>query len=71
MSDHDELAALSERVRAIEERLEAGTPPAPPPPTGDFWVLEGLRARAEGPGAVVYAGTTQTADGPVEWQYGL
>lgn len=75
-STEAELRALSKRVRIIEERLAAAAEsdeevPDRATPRGDYWVLDGLRERV-GPsaGAVVFAGSAQTGDGPVEWQRG-
>ena len=36
-----------------------------------LWVLTGIRERAEGNGAVYYAGAVEVAAGSVQWQIGL
>lgn len=66
------LDALESRVRALEApRGEAGTPP-PASGSDTFWALDGLRARAEAPGGVLYTGSVDLPDGGhVDWQYGL
>lgn len=65
MTIEERLTAVERRLDALEER------PGPPTTAGEFWVLEGLRPAAEGnDGVVLWAGTVQTADGPVDWQMG-
>lgn len=63
-------AELEARLQVVESRLGIGA--ADHPPTQDpetFWVLDGLRARADE--SVVFAGDVRTVAGPVAWQYGL
>ena len=71
-SEHeDRLQALEERVAALEqqgaERESAATDEA-----DVFWALNGVRSRYPDPGAVLFAGTAETAAGArYEYQYGL
>jgi hypothetical protein len=71
----DRVAALEERLAALEGPPTPGStgPTGPTGPTGEvFWVLEGLRERHPGPGAVVLAGTVRLPDDrTLEWQEGL
>lgn len=56
----DELAA---RVAALEDRVTALEEPAPhAEPAGAFWALDGLRARSEGAGTVLFTGTATLPD---------
>lgn len=73
----ENLDELAERLTAVEQRLaalEAGAPAAAEPSMLSeevFWVVDGIRRRvAEEGGAVIFAGSVQVAEGPVEWQYG-
>ncbi len=53
----------------LESRVEAHVVPAAPEDSGVFWALEGLRARAPEPGAVMMAGSVQTPNGyEARWQ---
>jgi plasmid stabilization system protein ParE/DNA-binding transcriptional ArsR family regulator len=70
---------LAQRVAALEAAVRSlAAPPAaaPAPRPGargdaDFFVLDGLQARAGGRGAVVYGGVLHQADGTqVRWQMG-
>ena len=71
-SEHeDRLQALEERVAALEqqgaERESAATDEA-----DVFWALNGVRSRYPDPGAVLFAGTAETAAGArYQYQYGL
>lgn len=83
----DRLQALEERVAALEQQAleqqaleqraleqQAGErQPAPATDAADvFWALNGVRSRYPGPGAVLFAGTAETAAGArYEYQYGL
>lgn len=70
---------LEERVAELERRmaaLESGDRSAPPVGEGDFWALEGLKARlAQGDapeGGVLFTGAVRLPTGEqYEWQYGV
>ncbi|MFI6106793.1 ArsR/SmtB family transcription factor [Streptomyces sp. NPDC051310] len=70
---------LEERVRELERRmaaLEAGGRDVPPAGEGDFWALEGLKARLAEAGAadggVLFTGAVRLPTGErYEWQYGV
>jgi DNA-binding transcriptional ArsR family regulator len=67
VSDTDRLAALEERVAALEEILRTPSSPVPDPDT--FWALEGLIARVSDPGAVMITGQVALPDGrAAQWQ---
>lgn len=72
MSDNERLDALEQRVTDLEAQLERirAESPAPPAPDPDtFWALEGLRARADAPGAVLMTGHVRLPDGrTARWQ---
>jgi DNA-binding transcriptional ArsR family regulator len=69
VSDNDRLAALEERVAALEEILRAPSTPAPDPDV--FWALEGLKSRVADPGAVMITGHVTLPDGrAAQWQEG-
>ncbi|GAA2510949.1 winged helix-turn-helix domain-containing protein [Streptomyces gobitricini] len=69
---------LEERVAELERRiaaLEGGAHAAPPVGEGDFWALEGLKARLARAGAseggVLFTGAVRLPTGEqYEWQYG-
>ncbi|MGB3376070.1 MAG: ArsR family transcriptional regulator [Microbacterium sp.] len=65
------VALLTSRVEALEARAEEAGDRSPAESSGALWVLEGIKQRTSGPGAVFYAGVVDTAAGPVEWQIGL
>lgn len=64
--------ALRERVAALERRLERleRPPDAVPSESPDeFWALEGLRSRAQPPGAVLFTGAVTLPSGEhYDWQ---
>lgn len=62
-----QIADLTARVEALENRPQKREPSAPSDP---FWILDGIKERVDDPGAVFYAGVVRTAAGPVEWQIG-
>jgi len=63
-------AELERRVSAIEALLRAR--PEATTAENPYWILEGIRERTEGAGAVHYAGVFRAdEDHSVEWQYGL
>ncbi len=72
------MSSLEQRLAAIEARLAALEPAAPPvgqPAAASadarFAVLDTLRAQAPPGGAVVFAGSVQTPDGrQLDWQWG-
>jgi len=50
----------------------ASSPATPSAGTDVFWALNGLKAMAPAPGAVLYTGNvTLPGGGPVDWQYAL
>ncbi|QYF73703.1 helix-turn-helix transcriptional regulator [Cryobacterium sp. PAMC25264] len=50
----------------------ASSPATSSPGTDVFWALNGLKAMAPAPGAVLYTGNvTLPGGGPVDWQYAL
>ena len=54
------------------ERTSGPAPTTPNPGTDVFWALNGLKAMAPAPGAVLYTGNvTLPGGGPVDWQYAL
>ncbi|AUS81359.1 ArsR family transcriptional regulator [Actinoalloteichus sp. AHMU CJ021] len=72
-STEERLAALEERVRALEARWaeDATSAPEAADLAERFWVLRGLRQRMPADaGGLVYAGVLRDAATPVEWQYG-
>jgi len=64
--------ALSERVAALEQRLQQleGRPePVASGSADQFWALDGLRSRTESPGAVLFTGTVTLPSGEhYDWQ---
>jgi len=64
--------ALSERVAALEQRLQEleGRPePVASGSADEFWALEGLRSRTGSPGAVLFTGTVTLPSGQhYDWQ---
>ncbi|WP_229074464.1 helix-turn-helix domain-containing protein [Actinoplanes sp. DH11] len=70
MSDTDRLAALEQRVAALEQALQ--TPERATTPDADtFWALEGLTSRVDDPGAVMITGHVTLPDGrAARWQEG-
>jgi hypothetical protein len=62
-----QIADLTARVQALENRPPRHGPSAPSDP---FWILDGIKERVDDPGAVFFAGVVRTAAGPVEWQIG-
>jgi len=67
----DVLAVLEARVARLEERLrpDPGPTEAPVDESEPFWALNELERRHPD-GAVLYAGSVPTPDGPVRWQMG-
>lgn len=71
MAESERIEALERRVAALEAQGSHGRTSEP---TGDgddeqFWALEGLRARAADPGAVMMVGSVQTPKGhEAQWQ---
>lgn len=62
---------VSERLAALERRLDALEHPSPPPvEEGDaLWAISALAAEGEEPGTVLLAGTVTLPGGrPVRWQ---
>lgn len=81
MDLEERVAALERRLAALEEAAgrsgEHGARPAAAP-GGDFWALEGLKARLSeadadgGAGGVLFTGAVRLPAGEAyEWQYGL
>lgn len=69
MSDDARLAALEERVTALESGH--GRAPLPAEEEDTFWALNALRARTTEPGAVMMVGSVQTPKGQeARWQMG-
>jgi DNA-binding transcriptional ArsR family regulator len=67
VSDTDRLAALEQRVAALEQALQRPSPASPDPDT--FWALEGLLARVDDPGAVMITGHVALPEGrAARWQ---
>jgi hypothetical protein len=66
----DRIDDLERRVSALETRLATSDPPAVGTSEEDtFWALEGLRARAADPGAVLITGAVTLPDGrAAQWQ---
>lgn len=74
VTESTRLAALEARVSALEGRGgDDGPAPEHEPATSEvFWVLNGVKARHPGPGAVLFAGSASTPGGEsYEYQYGL
>lgn len=83
-SDPSELAELTARVRELESQVAAlrdaaaseGGPECPDQSTPaldatKFWALQGLKARVDRPGAVLFTGLVEASgEEPVEWQQG-
>ncbi|MEU4564303.1 ArsR family transcriptional regulator [Actinoplanes sp. NPDC023936] len=68
MSDADRLAALEQRVAALEETLRAPRATGTPDPEV-FWALDGLLSRVGDPGAVLITGHVTLPDGrAARWQ---
>ena len=67
MSDTDRLAALEQRVAALEQALQRPSGGTPDPDL--FWALEGLLSRVDDPGAVMITGHVTLPDGrAARWQ---
>ncbi|MGI5145884.1 ArsR/SmtB family transcription factor [Plantactinospora sp. CA-294935] len=77
MTLEERVAELERRLAALEERADApAAPPQPPPGEGDFWALDGLKARLAALGAerggVLYTGSVRSPSHErYDWQYGL
>ncbi|MDG4791583.1 helix-turn-helix domain-containing protein [Micromonospora sp. WMMD1102] len=78
MTLEERVADLERRLAALERHRteEPASPPEPPPAEGDFWALDGLKARLAGFGAerggVLYTGSVRLPTNErYDWQYGL
>ncbi|MGA4960438.1 ArsR/SmtB family transcription factor [Streptomyces lavendulocolor] len=80
MELEERVAALEQRLAALESTLGPGTggdaAAEPPVGEGDFWALEGLKARLARMGAadggVLFTGAVRLPTGErYEWQYGV
>ncbi|MEQ4300896.1 helix-turn-helix domain-containing protein [Plantactinospora sp. B6F1] len=77
MTLEERVAELERRLAALEERVTAPAPrPDPPAGEGDFWALDGLKARLAALGAeqggVLYTGSVRLPGNErYDWQYGL
>ncbi len=64
--------ALEVRLAALEQRAESSRSSSATEASDVFWALNGVRDRHPGAGAVLFAGTAETAAGArYEYQYGL
>ncbi|MFY1689625.1 ArsR/SmtB family transcription factor [Plantactinospora sp. WMMB782] len=78
MTLEERVADLERRLAALERRWadESAARPEAPPAEGDFWALDGLKARLAGLGAerggVLYTGSVRLPTNErYDWQYGL
>ncbi|MDT0316794.1 ArsR/SmtB family transcription factor [Streptomyces millisiae] len=75
MDLEERVAELERRLAALEESADRRAA-AVPPAEGDFWALDGLKARLAEAGAeaggVLFTGTVRLPTGQrFDWQYGL
>lgn len=66
----ERVDALERRVLAVEQVLGDNDDDGPGPvPTGDWWLLEGLRERmADSQGLIAWGGRHDGGSGTIEWQ---